>query len=217
MVRRGRGLRLCLIARRPLQPSSRCYLITQSFGYYTMSEVPSTSTSSSNFESVFSAALKAYNKQTKKDIASHPLATQLKSCDSFSAILAILRTQVQTFDETQGTDERWTKWLDPTVNVLFAFSATLGNGVGVVNFETLYCLRSTLSDMRDHRYFHPQMLYLRALGSSFKLVSLFTETGILVTYIPLPLRLLRTSAQARVLSSICLTAWNTSSSDLKHI
>jgi hypothetical protein len=108
-----------------------------------MSQDPSTSTSSTNFDTIFSAALKAYKKKTKKDIASHPLATQLKSCDSSSAIIAILRTQVQTFDETQGADERWTKWLDPTVNVLFAFSATLGNVVGVVNSVTCYS-RSSL-------------------------------------------------------------------------
>ena len=97
-----------------------------------MSQVPS-STSSTNFETIFAPALKAYSNQTKKDIVSHPLAAQLQSCDSPSAILAILQTQVQTFDQSQGTDEKLTKWLDPTVNVLLAFSATLGNGVGVVN------------------------------------------------------------------------------------
>ena len=107
-----------------------------SFHYSTMSQVPSTPTPSSNFDDIFSDALKAYKKQTKKDITSHPLATRLKSCDSSSAILAILRTQVQNFDQSQGADERWTKWLDPTVNVLFAFSASLGNGVGVVSSPT---------------------------------------------------------------------------------
>ena len=96
-----------------------------------MSQVPSTSTSSTTFETIFTAALKEYKKQTKTDIASHPLATQLQSCDSSSAITAMLRTQVQAVDT--GTEERWTKWLDPTINVLFAFSATLGGGVGVVN------------------------------------------------------------------------------------
>ncbi|KAF8266719.1 hypothetical protein EI94DRAFT_1830495 [Lactarius quietus] len=97
-----------------------------------MSQVPSTSTPSTNFEAIFTAALEAYKKQTKKDITSHPLATELKSCDSSSAILSILRKQVQTFDQSQSVDEKWMKWLDPTVNVLFAFSATLANGVGVV-------------------------------------------------------------------------------------
>jgi hypothetical protein len=109
-----------------------------------MSQVPSTSTPSTNFETIFAAALKAYKKQTKKDIAAHPLATELQSCDSSSAIVAILRAQVQNFDQSQGADdsEKWTKWLDPTVNVLFAFSATLGNGVGVVNCATLSRSRS---------------------------------------------------------------------------
>ncbi|KAN0129873.1 hypothetical protein V8E53_012345, partial [Lactarius tabidus] len=99
-----------------------------------MSQVPSTSTSSPNFDTIFTAALNAYKKQTKKDIAAHPLATELKSCNSSSAIIAILRTQVENFDQSQGADdsEKWTKWLDPTVNVLLSFSATLGNGVGVV-------------------------------------------------------------------------------------
>jgi hypothetical protein len=97
-----------------------------------MSQVPSTSTSSTNFETVFSAALKEYKKQTKRDIASHPLATQLQSCDSPSAILVVLRARVQKFDQSQSADEKWVKWVDPTVNVLYAFSATLGNSVGLV-------------------------------------------------------------------------------------
>ena len=109
-----------------------------------MSQVPSTSTTSPNFDAIFSAALKVYKKQTKKDIDSHPLATELKSCDSSSAILAVLRTQAETFDQSQSADEGLTKWLDPTVNVLFAFSATVGNGVGVVNCETSSCSRSSL-------------------------------------------------------------------------
>jgi hypothetical protein len=113
---------------------------------YAMSQVLSTATSGSSksFETIFTAALDAYKKQTKKDIASHPLATQLQSCDSSSAILAVLRTQVQTFDQSQDADENWTKWLDPTVNVLYAFSTTLGNGVGVVSCGTLSRARPTL-------------------------------------------------------------------------
>ncbi len=97
-----------------------------------MSQVPSTATSSTNFETIFTAALEAYKNQTKRDIASHPLAAQLKSCDSPGTILAVLRAQVQAFDQSQSADEKLIKWLDPTVNVLYAFSAILGNGVGLV-------------------------------------------------------------------------------------
>ncbi|KAH8984888.1 hypothetical protein EDB86DRAFT_2810520, partial [Lactarius hatsudake] len=84
-----------------------------------------------DFGTIFGAALEAHKKQTKKDVTFHPLATQLQSCDTPSAILAILRAQVQAFDQSQSADEKLTKWLDPTVNVLYAFSATLGEGVGL--------------------------------------------------------------------------------------
>ena len=91
------------------------------------------------------AALKEYKKQTKKDIVSHPLATQLKSCDSPNAVLIVLQTQVQTFDKSQGANERWTKLLGPTVNVLYAFSGFISNVTGPVNCETLSRLGPTLT------------------------------------------------------------------------
>ena len=97
-----------------------------------MSQIPPNSASNTSFETIFKEALEEYEKKTKNDIASHPLAAQLKSCDSPSAILAILRAQVQASDKSQSTDERLTKWLDPTVNVLCAFSAILGDAVGLV-------------------------------------------------------------------------------------
>jgi hypothetical protein len=83
-----------------------------------------------NFEKIFTAALEVYKQQTKKDISSHPLAAQLQSCDSPSAIITVLRIQI---DQSQSADEKWTKWLDPTVNVLYAFSTALGNGAALVS------------------------------------------------------------------------------------
>lgn len=97
-----------------------------------MSQVPSTATSSTDFETIFRAALDVYKDQTKKDIVSHPLANQLRSCNSPSAILSVLRAQVQAFGQSHIGDEKWIRWLNPTVNVLYAFSAALGSGVGVV-------------------------------------------------------------------------------------
>ena len=101
-----------------------------------MSQVPSAATSSINFDTIFIAALEAYKKQTKKDITSHPLAIQLQSCESPSAILAVLKAQAQAFDRSQSANEKLTSWLDPTVNVLYAFSATISSGVGLVNRRT---------------------------------------------------------------------------------
>jgi hypothetical protein len=110
----------------------------------TMSQVPPAATTSTNFETIFTAALQAYKKKTKKDIASHPLATQLQSCDSSSSVLAVLRSQVQTLDQSQSADEKWTKWLDPTVNVLSAFSVSLKDIAGPVSCEKLGHPRSIL-------------------------------------------------------------------------
>ena len=88
--------------------------------------------SSSSFQQIFNNALKAYEKRTKNDLLAHPLAAQLQACDSQDAILAILQKQVEEFNESRSNDDRWTNWLDPTVNVLVAFSATLGEGAGLV-------------------------------------------------------------------------------------
>jgi ABC-type phosphate transport system substrate-binding protein len=118
-----------------------------------MSQIPPTATTSStNFETIFTAALEAYKKKTKKDITSHPLATQLQSCDSSTAILTVLQAQVQINDQAQSADEKWTKWLDPTVNVVSAFSAVL-NVAGPV-ITTPYVAQVLPSDASDHRYSH---------------------------------------------------------------
>ena len=88
--------------------------------------------SSSNFQLIINNALKEYEKRTKKDLLAHPLASQLQACSSPGDILAVLQQQVRGLDRSQSGNERWTKWLNPTVNVLFAFSATVGAGVGLV-------------------------------------------------------------------------------------
>ena len=93
-------------------------------------------TSSSNFQLIFNNALKLYEKRTKKDLLAHPLATELQNCNSSTKILAVLRQQVQGHDQSMSSDDRWTKWLDPTVNVLYMLSETLGEGVGLVSFNT---------------------------------------------------------------------------------
>ncbi|KAH9018462.1 hypothetical protein EDB84DRAFT_1581534, partial [Lactarius hengduanensis] len=97
-----------------------------------MSQTTPTAAASSRFQDIFNAAMKSYQKQTKKDLIAHPLASQLQSCDATSAILAVLQDQVQEFDQAHSGDERLIKWLIPTVNVLYAFSAAVSEGVGLV-------------------------------------------------------------------------------------
>ncbi|KAH9023704.1 hypothetical protein EDB84DRAFT_1678242, partial [Lactarius hengduanensis] len=77
-------------------------------------------------------ALKEYRKRTGKELITHPLAEEIASCDSPKAILAVLQGKANELNQSQSGDERLTKWLTPTVNVLNALSATLGEGVGTV-------------------------------------------------------------------------------------
>ena len=99
------------------------------------SEPPKPTVSTSNFNLVFEKALKAYKKKTKQPLTTHPLATQLDGCLSPAAIMAILQDQVDQFNQSQSRDERLQRWLGPTINVLLAFTGTLGAGISMVNIN----------------------------------------------------------------------------------
>ena len=130
----------------------------------------SSSNSWSNFQPIINNALNTYKKRTKKDLREHPLASQLQTCDSPSAILAVLQQQVQGLDRSRSTDVRWTKWLDPTINVLYSFSDILGASVSLV-CTTFAFLRYVLSYLCDS--FSPlQVSFLPGSASSFQCVSL---------------------------------------------
>ena len=92
-----------------------------------MSNVPSSSTSRSNLDAIFNAALKTYKKKTGNDITSNPLADELQSGDSPDSILAVLRRQMP-----MPGDETFSKYLISTVNILYALSGTLGQGISLV-------------------------------------------------------------------------------------
>ena len=92
--------------------------------------------SSASFQLVINSALKEYEKRTKQDLLAHPLASQLQVCDSPGTILNVLQQQVQGPDQSQLSNDRWIKWLDPTVNILYTLCDTLGEGVGLVSLKT---------------------------------------------------------------------------------
>jgi hypothetical protein len=97
-----------------------------------MSHADAAPSPSSTFQLIFTNALTSYEKRTKNNLLVHPLSAQLQACDSTSAILEVLQQQFQGLNRTQNSNDRWTKWLDPTVNVLFAFSSIVGQGVSLV-------------------------------------------------------------------------------------
>ena len=102
-----------------------------------MSQTPTATTSSSNYQSIFDNAIQAYKKKTKKDLRSHPLLEKLQNCGSPDGVLNILYQQIPGFDQSCGTDDALTKWLDPTVNILCTFSGVIGGGIGLASPEDL--------------------------------------------------------------------------------
>ncbi|KAI0249021.1 hypothetical protein BJV78DRAFT_1230625, partial [Lactifluus subvellereus] len=88
-----------------------------------------TNLANSNFISIFDAASNEYKKLTNQDLRTHPFANQLHNCDSPDAVLVLFRRQAEVFDEFCKGDHRLMRWLDPTVHILFTFSATLGEGI----------------------------------------------------------------------------------------
>jgi hypothetical protein len=95
-----------------------------------------TDISTSNFVNIFNAASSEYKRLTRKDLQSHPFAAVLLNCDSPDAVLNVFRTQAIAFHEFRQGDDKLMKWLDPTVNILFTFSATLGEGIALVSGST---------------------------------------------------------------------------------
>ena len=100
-----------------------------------MSQATTATTSTSNYQSIFNNAIEAYKKKTKKDLLSHPLLEKLQNCGSPDAVLRLLFEQIPGFDQSRGTDDKLTKWLNPTVNVLYTFSGVIGGGIGMVSPE----------------------------------------------------------------------------------
>ena len=173
------------------------------------SKIPITTESSFKFKNIFEKALKEYNKKTKQNLIAHPLSTQLQRCDSPAAILNILQDQVDQFNQSRSADERLRKWLSPTINVLYAFSETLGEGISLVNVKRSI---SDLSLIAILQVFSPAKVIFAGAGvllSVSDLVCLLVR--VLVT--PRVRRQPKTSKQAKISLSISLSASKISSDD----
>jgi hypothetical protein len=86
-----------------------------------------------NYQAIFDSALEVYKKKTGKDLTSHPLLSSFETCNSPDAILAVLHTQILGPGKPSSSGDKFLAWLNPTINVLNAFSATVGGGVGLVS------------------------------------------------------------------------------------
>jgi hypothetical protein len=140
-----------------------------------MSSPQASSLSTPNYQLIFEKALEEYEKKTGKDLASHPLTAEINGCDSPEAILAVLEGKANELKQSRSGDEGLTKWLNPTMNVLNALSATLGEGVGSVSYN-LHQVRRCLSFPNvDFQVFPPTKIIFSGIGILL-VVSLFAQS-----------------------------------------
>ena len=128
----------------PTQPNTTCVLLLKStstrlFQLYTQmsSSNQITDPSIPNFTAIFDAASQEYKTLTKKDLATHPFAAAIEDHNSPDPILNVFRNQARAFDAFRKGDDKLMAFLTPIVNILFTFSETLGEGVGLVSLHSV--------------------------------------------------------------------------------
>ena len=87
------------------------------------------------YQTIFDSALNSYEKKTGKALSSNQLRHKLEMCHSPNDIVITLGEQIPGFHQSRSSDEPLTKWLDPTVDVINAFSATISRAVGLVGLK----------------------------------------------------------------------------------
>jgi hypothetical protein len=93
------------------------------------------SQTSADYQAIFDSALDVYKRKTGKDLTSHPLFRSFETCNSPDAVLAVLQAQILGPGQSQNSGDKLLAWLNPTITVLNAFSATVGGGVGLVSLH----------------------------------------------------------------------------------
>ena len=93
----------------------------------------STVSSSSNFQSIFDAALSEYTKQTGIDLTVHHSAQTLQNSTSADAILALLEDKAKQFQAYRDGNRKLINCLKPVVQVLHTVSTILGEAATSVS------------------------------------------------------------------------------------
>lgn len=127
----------------------------------------STRRTTPNFQPIFEQALEEYRKKTGKDLTAHPLAAVINGCDSPTAILTVLQKKANELKQSRSNDEQLIEWLVPTVNILNALSATLGEDVGSVSYQSQAASFPAFALTFTFRYLpQPKLSFLGSVFSS---------------------------------------------------
>jgi hypothetical protein len=82
--------------------------------------------SSSNFQLIFDAALADYLDQTGVDLTKDSFAEKLQNCQSADAVFELLQDKAKQFKDYRNGNRKLINYLEPVVQVLYAFSSVLG-------------------------------------------------------------------------------------------
>jgi hypothetical protein len=133
-----------------------------------------TDLSTANFTAIFDAASDEYKSLTKQDLETHPFAAAFENSNSPDSVTNVFRKQAQAFDKFRKGDDKLMEWLTPIVNILFTFSGTLGEGIGLVSIQSFYdisALRHLLLAFLAHKdalHWHWRSSRSQSISSLFK-------------------------------------------------
>ena len=94
--------------------------------------------SAANFTVIFDAASNEYKTLTGQQLGSHPFVAAFENSNSPNSVLDVFQKQAQMFDKFRKGDDKLMAWLTPIVNILFTFSGTIGEGIGLVSIQSIY-------------------------------------------------------------------------------
>jgi hypothetical protein len=98
-----------------------------------------------NYNEIFDAAVNEYKAITGHDLKKHPFSAALETLNSPDAILKVFQTQTEDLDKARKKNKRMIELLTPIVEIVYTFSSTLGEGVGVVSPRFFLCHSATTS------------------------------------------------------------------------
>jgi fungal STAND N-terminal Goodbye domain len=97
-------------------------------------------TTSSNYQCIFDAALTDYAKQTGIDLITHPFVQSLQTCDSADAILNLFEDKAKEFRTYRDGNRKSIDCLKPVVQVLHTVAGILGEVATLVSLANRFAL-----------------------------------------------------------------------------
>lgn len=86
----------------------------------------STVISSSNFQSIFDAALIKYRGNTGVDPSQYPFFEKLQNCQSVDNIFELFQDRAKEFEDYRNGNHKLISYLKPVVQLLHTFSGVAG-------------------------------------------------------------------------------------------